>query len=42
MLQASFSKHVDYLCYPPAEYEKIRNEFSVIIDALENSIVLIA
>ncbi len=34
-----FPKHVDYLCYTPTEYEKIKNESSVIIEALENSIV---
>ena len=33
-----FPKHVDYLCYTPIEYEKIKKESSVIADALENSL----
>jgi predicted nucleotidyltransferase len=33
-----FPKHVDYICYTPAEYERIKNESSVIMDANENSI----
>ena len=33
-----FPKHVDYLCYTPTEYEKIKKESSVIADALENSL----
>lgn len=36
--KVSFPKHVDYLCYTPMEYKRIKNESSVIIDALENSI----
>jgi predicted nucleotidyltransferase len=32
-----FLKHVDYMCYTPEEYERIKNESSVIMDALENS-----
>jgi predicted nucleotidyltransferase len=34
----SFPKHVDYICYTPEEYEKIKNESSLLIDVLENSI----
>lgn len=36
-----FPKHIDYLCYTPEEYEKIKNESSVIIDALKNSMEII-
>lgn len=36
-----FPKHVDYICYTPDEYESIRNESSVIMDALENSLELV-
>jgi len=32
-----FPKHVDYICYTPEEYEKMKNESSLIMDALENS-----
>lgn len=40
--KVSFSKHVDYICYTPDEYERIKNESSVIMDAAENSIVLVS
>lgn len=33
-----FLKHVDYLCYTRREYEKIKNESSIIMDAMENSL----
>ena len=36
-----FPKHVDYICYTREEYESIRNESSVIMDALENSLELV-
>ncbi|TFG05404.1 MAG: nucleotidyltransferase domain-containing protein [Promethearchaeota archaeon] len=36
--QFPFPKHIDYLCYTPQEYEKIKNTSSLIIDALENAI----
>jgi len=32
-----FTKHVDYICYTPEEYERIKDESSVIMDAIENS-----
>ena len=32
-----FSKHVDYICYTKDEYDRIKTESSVIMDALENS-----
>ena len=35
-----FPKHVDYLCYTRTEYERIKEESSIIADALENSIDL--
>ncbi|MEX2721288.1 MAG: hypothetical protein Q6362_007760 [Candidatus Wukongarchaeota archaeon] len=36
--KVSFPKHVDYLYYTPAEYERIKEESSVIADVLENSL----
>jgi hypothetical protein len=30
-----FPTHIDYICYTPEEFEKIRNTSSLIIDALE-------
>lgn len=35
-----FPKHVDYICYTEQEYEKLKTESSVIMDAMENSIEL--
>ena len=29
-----FPKHVDYLCYTPEEFERIKNTSSIIIDAM--------
>lgn len=34
----SFPKHVDYICYTPEEYERIKEESSIIMDALENAL----
>jgi len=31
----SFPKHIDYICYTPHEYKKIKKESSLILDALE-------
>ena len=36
-----FVKHVDYLCYTPDEYERIKDESAIIMDALENSVELV-
>jgi len=36
-----FVKHVDYLCYTPDEYERIKDESVIIMDALENSMELV-
>lgn len=33
-----FPKHVDYLCYSPEEYEKIKHESTLVMDALEHSL----
>lgn len=33
-----FPKHVDYICYTAEEYERLKKESSVIMDAEENSI----
>jgi predicted nucleotidyltransferase len=35
-----FPKHVDYICYTSTEYERIKGESSIIMDAIENSIEL--
>jgi len=34
----SFPKHVDYICYTPVEYERIKVESFTIRDALENAL----
>ena len=31
-----FKKHVDYLCYTTAEFKKLKNHSSLLIEALEN------
>jgi predicted nucleotidyltransferase len=36
-----FPKHVDYLCYFPEEFDRVKKTSSVVMDALENSIVLV-
>lgn len=36
-----FPKHVDYICYTKEEYDRIKNESSVIMDALENSLEIV-
>jgi len=33
-----FPKHIDYICYTPEEFTRIKKESSLIMDALENSI----
>jgi len=33
---------VDYLCYTSSEYEKIKTESSIIMDALENAVELVS
>ncbi|MBI5373865.1 MAG: nucleotidyltransferase domain-containing protein [Candidatus Schekmanbacteria bacterium] len=35
-----FQKHVDYICYTPDEYKKIKDASSLISGALEDSIEL--
>jgi predicted nucleotidyltransferase len=35
-----FPKHVDYICYTQEEYGRMKNESSVIMDALENALEL--
>ncbi len=30
-----FPKHIDYLCYTPEEFERIKDKSSLLIDALE-------
>ena len=35
-----FSKHVDYICYTREEYENIKDESSLIMDARETSMKL--
>ena len=31
-----FPKHIDFLCYSPKEFEKLKNNSSILIHALEN------
>lgn len=33
---ASFPKHVDYLCYTPEEFARVRSTSSIIIDAMSD------
>jgi len=35
-----FPKHVDYFCYTPGEFERIKTESIVIMDALESPLDL--
>ncbi|MBT3271419.1 nucleotidyltransferase domain-containing protein [Candidatus Poribacteria bacterium] len=35
-----FPKHVDYLCYTPQEYDRIRLESAIVMDAHENGLVV--
>ena len=35
-----FAKHVDYLCYTPEEYERIKDESAIVMDAVEDSVEL--
>lgn len=36
-----FPKHVDYICYTHSEYERIKHESSIIMEAVENSMEVI-
>lgn len=40
--KVSFPKHIDYICYTPQEFKKIRNESVIIKDAMENSMEITA
>lgn len=40
--KVSFPKHVDYICYTPQEYKKMKTESVIIKDALENSMEIAA
>jgi predicted nucleotidyltransferase len=35
-----FPKHIDFICYSPEEFERLKNKSSVLMDALENSEVV--
>ena len=35
-----FPKHIDYLCYTPAEFRRIKTESAIIMDALDNAMVV--
>ncbi len=35
-----FPKHVDYMCYFPEEFERVKKTSSVIMDALEESVTV--
>ena len=36
-----FTKHIDYLCYTPEEFERIKDNSSILIDALEDAEIII-
>ena len=36
-----FTKHIDYLCYTPEEFERIKDKSSILIDALEHAETII-
>lgn len=36
-----FPKHVDYLCYTPEEFDRLRHESSVLMDAEEYGVEMI-
>jgi predicted nucleotidyltransferase len=31
-----FPKHIDFICYSPEEFARLKNKSSVLVDALEN------
>jgi predicted nucleotidyltransferase len=37
-----FTKHVDYLCYTPEEFERIKEKSSLLIDALEHAETIVS
>ena len=37
-----FEKHVDFICYSPKEFQRIKNTSSVIMDALEHGEFIIS
>lgn len=37
---APFARHVDYLCYTPAEFAIVKEQSAVIMDALEHAVEL--
>ncbi len=39
--KTKFPKHVDYMCYFPEEFDRIKETSSVVMDALENSMILV-
>lgn len=36
-----FAKHIDYLCYTPEEFDRIKDKSSILIDALEYAEIII-
>lgn len=36
--KSSFEKHVDYICYTSAEYERLKDRSSLLMEALENGL----
>jgi hypothetical protein len=38
MKEAPFVKHVDYLCYTPEEFERIKDQSMILIDALAHGV----
>ncbi len=35
--KVSFPKHVDYICYTPSEFKKMKKESAIIKDAMESA-----
>ncbi|OEU50492.1 MAG: hypothetical protein BA871_11270 [Desulfuromonadales bacterium C00003096] len=35
-----FPKHIDFICYSPEEFDRLKNKSSVLMDALENGEVV--
>jgi hypothetical protein len=36
----NFAKHIDFLCYTPEEFERLRNSSTIIAQALEEGVVV--
>ncbi|MCI0471847.1 MAG: nucleotidyltransferase domain-containing protein [Candidatus Aminicenantes bacterium] len=36
--KARFEKHIDYICYTYAEYERLKDRSTILVEALENGL----